>query len=166
MILDRHKRDINIKELLKNIMSLWSYWILCAEMADLALRHNNSRKFIHYSSRHFSIAQTIVCLIIPIYAQKSTATDWYWWRFGPAKFVAATAGFEARSRRAVSSSILALICHVIHKNVDNDVVYHRTKRDGYEMTASHYILRYNVEVLARRHMPWFEVWRTTVLLFT
>ena len=123
MIVDKIKRDINIKNLLKNKMSLWSYCCFCAELADLASRHNNSRRFFPSLPHHFSIVQTIVCFIIAIYAQKSTATDRYWWSFGPAKFDAATAGFEAETRRAISSSISVLFLHIMHINISHNIMY-------------------------------------------
>jgi len=104
-------------------MSLWSYCYLCAEMADLASRHNNSRRFFPSLPRHFSIVQTTVCSIIAIYAQKTTATDRYWCSFGPAKFDAATAGFEAETRRAISSSISVCFLQIMHINISNNIMY-------------------------------------------
>jgi hypothetical protein len=53
------------------------------------------------------------------------------------KFYAATAQFEAETRRAVSSSILALLCHIMHQNVENDVIYHCANRDM-DMTLALY----------------------------
>jgi hypothetical protein len=110
-------------------MSLWSYCYLCAEMADLASRHNNSRRFFPSLPRHFSIVQTIVWLCIAIYAQKSTATDRYWWSFGPAKFDAATAGFEAETRRAISSSISVCFLHIMHINISNNIMYSKNSSE-------------------------------------
>ena len=90
--------------------------------------------------------------------------------YGPAKFESTTARLDAKTRRAVSSSISALTYQIIHQNVGNDVLYHRANRDGDKMTGLYLNTVYSAEVLARRHMPWFEggggVWRTTILLFT
>jgi len=62
------------------------------------------------------------------FSAKTTTTDQYWWSFGPAKFDAATAGFDAKTRRAITRSMSAISCHIIHQNVDADVVYHRANR--------------------------------------
>jgi hypothetical protein len=97
-------------------------------MADFVLRNNTTRNFFPFSSLYFSIAQTIVDIMIFIYAQKLTATDRYWWSIGPAKFNATTAGFEAKTRRAVASSILVYFLHIMHINVDNDIIYYRVSQ--------------------------------------
>ncbi len=60
------------------------------------------------------------------------------------------------TRQAVYSSISALSCHIIHQNVGNDVLYHCVNRDVDTMTASYQTTVYSAEILARRHMPWFE----------
>jgi hypothetical protein len=52
-----------------------------------------------------------------------TATDRYWWSFGPAKFDAATASFEAETRRAISSSISVCFLHIMHINISNNIMY-------------------------------------------
>jgi hypothetical protein len=109
-------------------MSLWSYCCLCADMADFASRDNNTCNFFPFSSLYFSITQTIEDITISIYAQKSTATDRYWWSFGPAKFESTTARFDAKTRRAITRSISAISCHIIHQNVDDDIVYHHANR--------------------------------------
>ena len=129
-MLDRFKREHILKELLRNIISLWSYWFLRADIADMASRHNNTHRFFPSFSRHFSIAQTIVDIIISIFMQKSKATDRYWWRIGLAKLDVATACLEARTRRAISSSISAPLCRMIHQNVAHDVVYRRANWDS------------------------------------
>ena len=102
-MLDRLKRDNNIKKLLKYNMSLWSYCIIKSDMADLASCHNNTRRFSPSFFCHISFAHTTNEITIYFYMQESTATDQYWWRFGLAKFDTATTIFEARTRQAVSS---------------------------------------------------------------
>jgi hypothetical protein len=147
-------------------MSLWSYCCLCADMADFASRDNNTCNFFPFSSLYFSITQTIVDITISIYAQKSTATDRYWWSFGPAKFESTTARFDAETRWAVSSSISALSWQIIYQNVDDYIVYHLVNRDVDTMTESYQNTVQNSGVLARRLVSWFEVggvWRTVFL---
>ena len=90
---------------------------VCTEMTNFASFHNNTRRFLSSSPRHFSIAQTIVNITFFIWAQKSTTTDEYWWSFGPAKFDAAMAEFEAKTRRAEAPSILVCFLHIMHINV-------------------------------------------------
>jgi hypothetical protein len=147
-------------------MSLWSYCCLCADMADFASRDNNTCNFFPFSSLYFSITQTIVDITISIYAQKSTATDRYWWSFGPAKFESSTARFDAETRWAVSSSISALSWQIIYQNVDDYIVYHWLNRDVDTMTESYQNTVQNSGVLARRLVSWLEVGgvRCTVFL--
>ena len=132
-------------------MSLWSYCCLCADMADFASRDNNTCNFFPFSSLYFSITQTIVDITISIYAQKSTATDRYWWSFGPAKFESSTARFDAETRWAVSSSISALSCHIIYQNVDDYIVYHLLNRDVDTMTESYQNTVQNSGVLVYKY---------------
>ncbi len=66
--------------------------------------------------------------MISIYAQKSMATDQYWWSFGPAKFDAMTADFKAKTRQAIASSILVCFLNIMHTNVDNDIIYYRVSQ--------------------------------------
>ncbi len=122
-------------------------------MTDLVLFHNNSCRLFPSFLLHFLIAQTIEGLIISIYAQKLMEMDWYWWSFSPAKFDAAMMVFKARTRQAISSSILAPICQTIHENVDNDVVYHGANREADMTSSSYLIIWYNAEV----GLSWLEV---------
>ena len=96
-----------MEKLLKHIIFVRSCCYLYAEMADFVSLHNNTRQFFPSYPLHSSIAQMILNITISIYNQKSKATDWYWWRFGPAKFDDEMANF-----------------------VDNDVMYHYANRDG------------------------------------
>ena len=74
-------------------------------MSDFACQNSPSRIFVNIGDRHVSFARTIVDIINFIYAQKSTPTDRYSWRYGPAKLNDATTNFEPLLRRAVSSPI-------------------------------------------------------------
>jgi hypothetical protein len=115
-------------------------------MTNFASFHNNTRRFLSSSPRHFSIAQTIVNITIFILAQKSTTTDEYWWSFGPAKFDAAMAEFEAKTRRAEAPSILVCFLHIMHINVANSIFYHRvTSRHCYNNIIS-FITANNTEM--------------------
>ena len=106
-------------------------------MTDFASRHNNTRRFLSSSPWHFSIAQTTVEITIFILAQKLTTTDKYWWSLGPAKFDAAMAEFEAKTRRAEAPSILVCFLHIMHINVANSIYYHRvTSRHCYNNIIS------------------------------
>lgn len=106
-------------------------------MTDFASRHNNMRRFLSSSPWHFSIAQTTVEITIFILAQKLTTTDKYWWSLGPAKFDAAMAEFEAKTRRAEAPSILVCFLHIMHINVANSIYYHRvTSRHCYNNIIS------------------------------
>ena len=117
-MVDRHQRNNNIKKLLKNNMTLWSYCIIMADMVDLASCHNNTGRFSPSFFCHISLTHTTNEITVYLYMQKSAATDQYWWRFGPSKFDAVMTIFEARTRRAVSSSISEIIWHIMHIIVD------------------------------------------------
>lgn len=101
---------------------------MCADVPDIVSCHYMAPRFSPSLPRHLSIVPTIVDITVLILAQKTTTTDRYWWSFGPAKFDAATAGFDAKTRRAITRSMSAISCHIIHQNVDADVVYHRANR--------------------------------------
>ena len=130
---------------------------MCVDMPDLASCHYMVPRFSPSLPRHSSIVPIIVNITISVLAQKSTTTDRYWWSFGPAKLDATTAGFDAKTRRAISSSILAITCHIIHQNVDNGVLYHRVNRDVDMMPASYQNSVQNSGVLARQLVSWLEV---------
>jgi hypothetical protein len=55
------------------------------------------------------------------------------------EFHVATAGFEAETRRLISSSLSAPKCRIIRQNVDNEVVYRRATRDA-DMTSASYLI--------------------------
>ena len=110
-------------------------------MSDFACRNSPSRIIVNIGTQHFLFARTIVDIMSYIYAQKSTQTDRYSWRYGPAKLDDATTNFEPFIRRAVSSSILALSIRKIHQNVANDVGYHRAYRKANMTSASYLIIR-------------------------
>ena len=115
-------------------------------MTNFASFHNNTRRFVSSLPRKFLIAQLIVDITIFILAQKSTTTDEYWWSFGPAKFDAAMAEFEAKTRRAEAPSILVCFLHIMHINVANSIFYHRvTSRHCYNNIIS-FITANNTEM--------------------
>ena len=99
-------------------------------MSNFACPNSPIHIFINIGAQLFSLAPPIVNIISYIYAQKSTATDRYWWRYGPSKFDSATARFDAETRQAVTRSISALICLIIHQNIEDDLVYHRANWDS------------------------------------
>ena len=97
-------------------------------MSNFLCRNSPSRIVVNIGARHFAFARTIVDTISYIYVKKSTPTDRYSSRIGPAKLDNETTNFEAFIRRAVSLSISALWSHKIHQNVAHDVGYHLPNR--------------------------------------
>jgi len=69
---------------------------------------------LSFFPRHLLIVLTIVDIKISIFAQKSTATDQYSLSYGPAKFDVAMASFEAKTRRAITLSILVRCRRFLH----------------------------------------------------
>lgn len=130
----------------------------------MASLHNNTHRFFPSFFRHFLIAQTIVNIIVSIFAQKSKATDRYSSSYGPAKQDVATTNFEPLIRRAVSLSISALWSLNIHQNVANDVFDHSLNRGVHTVPASQ---KNNVQkpgVLARRLVSWFFFSNTSIVV--
>ena len=63
------------------------------------------------------------------------------------------ASFGVKTRRAITFSISVFSCHIIHRNVDDYVVYYRVNRDVDMMTESYKNTVQNSGVLAR---SWLE----------
>ena len=61
--------------------------------------------------------------------KKSTATDQYRLSYGPAKFDAAMARFDAKIRQAITRSNLDRCHHIMHLNVADNIIYHFSRRN-------------------------------------
>ncbi len=128
-VLDGYKRNNKLKELLKNIKSLWSNCFLCEDMADFACKTRRAVSPSISVLRFRIIHRNEDNIKIFIQTQKWTAADQYSSSYGPAKIDIAMTSMEVETSRAVSSSILVFTCHIVHQNVDNYVIYPDANQD-------------------------------------
>ena len=129
-----------MKKLLKSTLYRKSYSITNVDIAHFTSCHHIMPRFLPSLFRHFSIAHTIHRIMMYILVQELTSTDWYWRSYGSAKFDTAMASFEAKLRRAITSSIIRFSRHIMYQNVDNTTIYHHGKR-GDEILTSQYWTR-------------------------
>ena len=83
---------------------------------------------LHWCYFVASLSMMIYCCFIYVLIHNMSTKSYYWWSYGLAKLDAAMASFDAKLRRAITSSISRFCRHIMHINVDNNIMYYRGSR--------------------------------------